>query len=400
MMTPGTESLTPPKTGLCRQGLLAAQTLFFTGSPDFFYRAKKNKKYPQQKFSGRITPLPPCGVIAAGVLAAVIFFSPAGAEEAFRPTEQILCPDIDSANAGSMLDEYYLGRAYDKGYCGIIADKKSALQWYLKAAKDGHMLAQYQLGEIYYTGNGGTPDYPQARRWYLEAAKQGHGPSELRLGFLYAEGHYDGLKTDYVEAEKWFKAAAIQNTGDARFRLGNFYHNYKNPPDMKQALFWLTRAAEGGNRVAMFDLARLIKDPEQSLAWIKKAADLDLLSAQETLSRMYATGDGVPKDPVQSMIWTLKIAGQPTAAVFWINKAADIFFDGWETIPKSYPQAIKLYERAAVKDDPHALARLGQIYMEGLGITADPEKARAYLDRAVALGSTEAKQLLEKPKEP
>jgi len=377
----------------------APEVFFSICRKKFLSLSQKNKKKFSQKNGRyfvrikRITPLPPVAALAA----LAVFFMPLQAKGEFKSAEQVSCPENTATGPISFPDEYALARAYDKGYCGITADKKTAKRWYIKAAKHGYMPAQYELGEKYFTGDGGTPDYPRAKRWYLAAAKQGHGLSQLRLGFLYAEAHFTGLKTDYAEAEKWFLKAAAQNAGDAQFRLGNFYHNYKDPPDLKKAAFWLTKAAAGGHRVAMFDLARLIRseDPAQSLVWMKKAAELDLLPAQMTLSEMYAAGDGVPEDPAQSLAWTLKIAVKPTASPFWINRAGDIFFAGRETVPKDYLQAVKFYERAAAKDDPHALARLGQAYLEGLGVPADREKALQYLEKAAAQGSAEARALLK-----
>ncbi len=282
------------------------------------------------------------------------------AEEGFKTSEMIICPAIAAAKAGSLLDQFYLARAYDKGYCGVIENKKMAEQWYLKAANQGHALGQYYLAEMYFTGTDSPPDYPAAKKWYLDAAAQGHGPSQLRLGFLYAESHFKGLTTDYAEAEKWFLKAAENNAGDARFRLGNFYHNYKRPPDLANALLWLTRAAEGGHRVAMFDLARMLRDenPRQALVWMQKAAELDVLPAQITLSWMYATGDGAPKDDAQSFFWTLKVASRPDASVFWLRKAGDIFLKGQNGVSKDIPRAIKFYERAAAKGSDEAKALL------------------------------------------
>ena len=408
-------------------------SVFSAGKNIPAFLCKKNKKYFRHRSSGRITPPFFTGLILVVTLASCAIFTPAGAEEAPPPPEFIICPDKSAAQAGAGMDEYYLARAYDKGYCGIIVNQKLALQWYTRAAKQGHMLAQYQLGEIYFTGNvakapesntaaergdakapesntaaergDGTPDYPEAKKWYLAAAKQGYGLAELRLGFLYAEAHYKGLKTDYKEAEKWFLAAAQQNAGDAQFRLGNFYHNYKNPPDLQNAVYWLTKAEEGGHRVAMFDLARMLgkgegapKNAEQSLFWMKKAAALDMLTAQMTLSEMYATGDGVAKDQMQSLIWTLKVANQPTAIPYWIDRAADIFFTEGKTAPEDYPQAMNFYERAASKGDPHAEARLGRMYLEGLGVKADLAKANDYLNKAAAADDAEAKELLGEKK--
>jgi len=366
-------------------------------------RAKKNKKYSRLWLSDRITPSLLAGLMLIGCLISVS----ARADGPFVPPENIVCPDKDKAQKGSVADEYALARAYDKGYCGIAANLQMALPWYTRAAQQGSMLAQYWLGEIYFSGisNDGVSDYPAAKKWFTLAAQQGQGLAQLRLAYLNAEAHYKGLKTNYREAEKWFTKAAEQNAGDAQFRLGNFYHNYKNPREPKKAVYWLTRAAEGGNRLAMFDLCQMInkgegtpKDPAQALVWMKRAADLDMLPAQMMLSEKYATGDGVKKDPLQSLIWTLRVAEGPSAIPHWIDKAADIFFDGWETIPKNYPRALKLYQRAAAKDDPHAEVRLGEMYMQGLGVKADPAKAREYLSKAADGGDEEAKGLLAKIK--
>lgn len=300
----------------------------------------------------------------------------------------IVCPDKAAAEQGSAVEAYYLGKAYDEGYCQLAADKVLAEKWYRVGAEGGHMLAQYEMGETYFTGDGFPTDFPQAKKWYLAAAKQGHGLSQLRLGFLSAEAHFEGLKPDYAEAEKWFTAAAEQNAGDARFRLGNFYANYKEPRDYTRAYIWLRRAAEGGHRVAMYDLARLFregkgvtKNEKEAFRWMLKSAEAGVLQAQMAVSDMYATGTGVEKSLAESLKWILKIANSPSAPVAWLNKAGDIFFGGWETIPKNYPFARRFYERAAAKGDTHALEMLAKMYIEGLGVTPDPEKAREYLKK-------------------
>ena len=61
----------------------------------------------------------------------------------------------------------------------------------------------------------------------------------------------------------------------------------------------MTKAAENGHKVAMFDLARIFKkmgNDEKYLEWMTKAADLDLIPAQLTLSEIYAQGKNVPKN--------------------------------------------------------------------------------------------------------
>lgn len=298
----------------------------------------------------------------------------------------ISCPDIASAEEGSILDEYLLAKSYDEGYCNIKVSKTDAEYWYRKAALQGHALAQYELGETFFTGDGFPIDYVEAKKWYTAAAHQGNGLSQLRLAFLNAEAHFEGLTPDYAEAEKWFTKAAEQNAGDAQFRLGNFYNNYKTPPDHGKGFIWLKRAADNGHRVAMFDLGRMFMDGKGvakntalGLEWLKRAADSDLLQAQMTLAEIYSTGTpDIGKSPRDAMKWILKIAAKPTASVFYLNRAGDIFFEGWEGIAKNYPAARKYYERAAAKNDAHARSRLADIYAQGLGVEKDPVKASEY----------------------
>ncbi|MEZ0225386.1 MAG: tetratricopeptide repeat protein [Alphaproteobacteria bacterium] len=293
-----------------------------------------------------------------------------------------------TAERGGSRGQYLYAQALDAGTCGFKVDKKEAERWYRKAAVQGDMLAAYELAETFFDGDGFATDYPEAKKWYLKAAAQGHGPSQLRLGFLYAEKHFKGLTVDYAQAEKWFTKAAAQSAGDAQFRLGNFYINYKRPPDYARGMPWLKKAAEGGNRTAMFDLGRLQlagtgvpKDTAAGIGWIKKSAEAGTLQAQMTLAKIYAEGKEAPKDVAEALKWTLKIADAPTAAPFYLVRAGDIFFDGWETIPKDYAAARKYYERAALRGNAHALERLALIYREGLGVEKDEKKAKEFEER-------------------
>jgi TPR repeat protein len=291
-------------------------------------------------------------------------------------------PAAEQGDAGR---EFLYAQALDKGYCGFKTDKKEAARWYRKAAEQGDMMSQRALAEMYFTGDGMPTDYVEAKKWYLKAATQGDGHSQLRLAYLNAENHYKPLKTDYAEAEKWFQKAAAQNTEDAQFRLGNFYLNYKHPPDYKQGVPWLQKAADGGNRTAMFDLGRLElagtgmpKDVKSGLGSITKSAEGGEVQAQQTLAEIYAEGKVVPKDPMQSLNWVIKVAKGPDAPVFYLDRAGDIFFDGWDNIPQNYPAARAWYDRAAAKGDRHALERLARIYKDGLGVEKDAKKAAEY----------------------
>lgn len=324
------------------------------------------------------------GVLFLGLL--TVLALPVSAENALP------CPNIPAAEAGDAQARFDLGLAYRKGLC-VDKDTKSALSWLERSAEQGHIPAQHALGDIFFSGDGlPAPDYPRAKEWYTKAALQGHGPSQLRLAFLYAENHFKGLEVDYAEAEKWFIKAAEQDAGDARFRLGNFYHHYKNPPDYARAVEWLTRAAEGGHRTAMFDLATFYRegkgvapDLSKSLEWLKAAGEKGVLPAQIMLAEAYAKGEnGANRDPAQSFLWARRVADQGAAPAYWLNHVADILYDGRDGIPKNYPLALQYYERAARKDDIHALKRATDMHLNGLGAPKDPARAKAYQDQATS----------------
>ena len=53
-------------------------------------------------------------------------------------------------------------------------------------AEAGNLKAQWDLSNIYYEGNGVTQDNEKAFYWTFKAALQGHITSQFNLGFLYS----------------------------------------------------------------------------------------------------------------------------------------------------------------------------------------------------------------------
>ena len=63
--------------------------------------------------------------------------------------------------------------AYDTGKLDV------ALQAYLKAAEQGHALAQFQCGKMYYIGEGTAVNMAKALYWTEKAAEQGNPAAQL-----------------------------------------------------------------------------------------------------------------------------------------------------------------------------------------------------------------------------
>ncbi len=66
--------------------------------------------------------------------------------------------------------------AYDKG------DYQRALDLWLPPARAGVAAAEYNVATLLRLGRGGAPDYAGAAQWYLKAAEQGHLRSQVNLG--------------------------------------------------------------------------------------------------------------------------------------------------------------------------------------------------------------------------
>jgi TPR repeat protein len=96
------------------------------------------------------------------------------------------------------------GPVYDAGQ-GVTQDAAQAALWYRKAADQGDVEAQFNLGELYREGRGVPLDLAQAAAWYRKAAEQDEANAQVRLGGLYFLGQ--GVPQDYAEADFWFGLA-------------------------------------------------------------------------------------------------------------------------------------------------------------------------------------------------
>lgn len=85
---------------------------------------------------------------------------------------------IKLAELGVPEAQYHLGLSYfsntdfESG-ANFIKDYKQAVKWYTKAAEQGHVQAQVQLGICYKNGLGVNIDHSTAQYWWRKAADQG-----------------------------------------------------------------------------------------------------------------------------------------------------------------------------------------------------------------------------------
>ena len=100
-------------------------------------------------------------------------------------------------------------------------DFETALHEFTIAAEEGLDLAQYNLGILYFTGQGVDKDLAEAFRWTEAAALQGHVAAQFNLGSLYYAG--DGVGVDQEKAVELFESAARAGHGNSALLLANMY---------------------------------------------------------------------------------------------------------------------------------------------------------------------------------
>ena len=80
---------------------------------------------------------------------------------------------------------FSLGTMYDYGE--VYPRLKEALKWYKLSAERGNAKAPFNLGVMYYNGEGVPKDYKEAYAWWSVAKSNGHEVAAMNLGALEKE---------------------------------------------------------------------------------------------------------------------------------------------------------------------------------------------------------------------
>ena len=261
------------------------------------------------------------------------------------------------AQAGDSEAQYILGSAYRTGGPILAKDMNATVQWWRKAAAQGHARAQNDLGYLYQKGEGVPLDYAEAAKWYRMAAAQGDATAQDNLGSLYFSGR--GVRRSYKAAFAWVAMAARQGLAAAQHDLAIMYRYGKGTGrNLSAAVNFFTQAARQG-----------------------------LPQAQNELGAMYLRGDGVSRDPAEAFRWFQLAAEQslPDAE----NNVGYLYSTGQGT-GRNYREACRWFQRAAEQGVVAAEVNLGALYMNGRGVPLDYVEGYMWLSLAAAQGSKPA----------
>ena len=120
------------------------------------------------------------------------------------------------AQWGKTTSQYELGLMYYKGQ-GVDQNYGEALKWFRLAARKGFDKAQYYLGLMYFEGRGVSPNFEVALYLFSKAANQGHAGAQFSLGEMYISGK--GANKNFVAAYAWTSLAFDNGYDQAKQNL-------------------------------------------------------------------------------------------------------------------------------------------------------------------------------------
>jgi TPR repeat protein len=217
---------------------------------------------------------------------------------------------LRAARDGQPYAEMVTGNLYAEGK-GVTKNPQQAVYWWRLSARAGIPAAQYKLGKARLEGAGVTKDPARAVHWLTKAAENGDHDAEFLLGKMYYEGY--AVAQDKELGKDWLSRAAAHGHSDAINFLGVIEGMVKYTTMVyQQSADVLKQKAAAGDPQAQYELGLryesgawdVVKDDKQALHWLTEAANNGNHHAMATLAHIYARGElGVKPDPKQAAYW-------------------------------------------------------------------------------------------------
>ena len=276
---------------------------------------------------------------------------------------------------------------------------KKAVEWYLKAAENGHAGAQFALGLMYAKGQGVSPDDKEAVRWYRKAAGRDHAGAQCNIGWMYENGR--GVAQNDKLAVAWYRKAAGREYAGAQFALGLMYANGRGvPQSYKDAVEWYWNASKRGHAAAQWNLMRLVEgewqvDSEVNL-WHRQADQGDAFAQFAIgLSRMSQSEDDAKAcfrkaaergDAFAQFLLGMMLLHRP-----WYRKVSQFFLGLMHSHTRGVSQgdkaALEWFRKSAEQGNTFAQLYLATSYLIGRGVPRSDLEALAWLQKAANQGN-------------
>ena len=174
----------------------------------------------------------------------------------------------------------------------------------------------------------------------------------------------------------------------------SLYGSKELKPDLEKAFLLMTREAQQGNGLAMYDLGKMYLDGtgceadavaaqewfQKAMAAFEKKEKTDKRKDywQYRIGKLHALGHGVPQDYTASAQWFERSASERNPYALY---ALGGQYQRGQGVEQSYDRAIYLYTQAAThesKPNTYAQYQLGSLYKEGVGTAIDLKESGSW----------------------
>ena len=152
---------------------------------------------------------------------------------------------LQDDNLTSPIEQFCRGLYHEKGI-GFAHSQSESFQWYLKAASQGLVSAEFNVANGYYNGTGVRKDLVRAKQWYTRSARQESKEAMHMLGIMAQSGQAGPV--DYGEAVLWYQRASNRGHPTAMQNLASlYYHGRGTTRNPCMAMKWMILAERHGN---------------------------------------------------------------------------------------------------------------------------------------------------------
>jgi uncharacterized protein len=267
--------------------------------------------------------------------------------------------NLAKAEKGDIEAQFQVYLAYNNGK-GTNIDSELAYQWCKKAADNGHLNAQNNMGMLAQQRD----DPLQAEFYLLKGCESGsfEAMNDLALLYLNNEDYFSNKEKKAIEL---LEAAATSGMVVSQKNIGSCYLNgYGVAKNIDLATQWLTKAADQGSLSAMYNLAKHV--------YSEGDEDVDYQIAEMLFRKIIEKQD---MDFYDDALFGL--------AYLYSNKIFDH--------DKAFPLWLKLAEKGLEV----AQFNLGLCYLNGEGTFSDEKKAKYWFNLSANQGFKPALKILE-----
>ncbi|KAJ1971066.1 hypothetical protein H4R35_005488 [Dimargaris xerosporica] len=284
-----------------------------------------------------------------------------------------------------------------------------AAYWIRLLEKQAYPEACYVAAEWYEEGKYGFPkDEDKAHAAYVVAAKHNLAYACYKIGNYYEKRKQGSKAISYYQ-----KGAALSDVScNYRMALAHLRGELHQTKSVRQALIFLRRSShpdehcsEGAYLLALMYLDefyecnvkdQIFKDFDEAQKLLERAAQFGNVDAQYRLGLAFEFGEcGYEVDPVFSVSYYRMAAEQN-------HREAQMALSAWYlsgspgTIDQNDELAFKWCSKSAEQGLVKAEFAMGYYHEVGIGVSVDVTKAQEWYRLAIAHGSKEAQQRLDK----